>query len=246
MKTIKIIALCATAALVLASCAGKTSNEPQPAGISKAEVDSVSFMMGYSFGMSVKQNNFGALDCNQIIKGIKTAIADDMNEPTVEQEEFYRVVNGFIEKRMAAVASENKAKADKFFEDNGKKSGVITTASGLQYQIVREGNGVKPIPGDKVKVNYEGTIATTGEKFDSSYDREEPAEFGLTDVIPGWTEGLQIIDEGGEITLWIPAELAYGERGAGSVIAPNSPLKFRVELLEVIHPEKTENAEETK
>jgi FKBP-type peptidyl-prolyl cis-trans isomerases 1 len=216
-------------AIILASCsAGMTSNEKQPASITKADVDSLSYMIGYSFGQQIKGSDFGALSYDKILSGMKDAIKG----VEVDQAQFYAVLNGFMEKRMASVKEANEAEAEKFFEENGKKDGVVTTASGLQYQIVREGNGVKPLATSTIEVNYEGTTLE-GEVFDSSYERGETATFPLNQVIPGWTEGLQLIDEGGEIILWIPADLAYGDRGAGGKIGPNKALKFRVELVKI-------------
>ena len=109
----------------------------------------------------------------------------------------------------------------------------MTTERGLQYQVITEGTGAKPTETDKVKVHYTGTLLD-GTKFDSSLDRGEPAEFGVNQVIKGWTEGLQIMPVGSKYIFWIPSELAYGERGAGRDIKPNSVLKFEVELLEIV------------
>lgn len=216
-------------ALMLASCSiGMTSNEKQPETITKSDVDSLSYMIGYSFGQQIKGSDFGAISYDKIIAGMKDAIKG----VEVDQAQFYAVINGFMEKRMASVKEANDAQAAKFFEENAKKDGVVTTASGLQYMIVREGNGVKPIAGSTVEVNYEGTTLD-GEVFDSSYARGEAATFPLNQVIAGWTEGIQLVDEGGEIILWIPAALAYGERGAGGMIGPNQALKFRVELIKI-------------
>ena len=117
--------------------------------------------------------------------------------------------------------------------ENKTMSGVITTESGLQYQVVTEGKGAKPTADDKVKVHYTGTLLN-GTKFDSSVDRGEPAEFGVGQVIKGWTEVLQLMPVGSKYIVWIPSELAYGERGAGADIRPNSTLKFEIELLEIV------------
>lgn len=235
----KVTAFCAVAALILCSCSRYTSKEKQPEGITKAETDSASYMIGYNFGQVIKGNNFGSLNLCEIQKGIKDAVAG----VEVEEELFYTTINGFLEKRSKAIAAENQAEADKFFEANGKEEGVVTTESGLQYKVVRDGNGVKPANDlDKVEVNYEGSLLD-GTVFDSSYERGETATFALNQVIKGWGEGLKYIDEGGEITLWIPADLAYGERGAGEKIAPGSALKFRVELVKVT---PVEPKEETK
>lgn len=225
----KAIAICAAAALVFCSCSNYTSKEKQPESISKATVDSVSYLLGYNFGQIIKGNNFGSLNINEIVKGMK----DCGNDVKVEEELLYSTINSFLETRMKAVAETNKAAAEKFFEENGKKEGVITTESGLQFKIERDGNGVKPTNiKDQVEVNYEGCLLD-GTVFDSSYERGESASFALNQVIKGWGEGLQNIDEGGEITLWIPADLAYGDRGAGDKITPGSALKFKVELIKV-------------
>ncbi|MCK9625324.1 MAG: FKBP-type peptidyl-prolyl cis-trans isomerase [Bacteroidales bacterium] len=231
MKTIKIITMCMLGVLILASCGTKKTN-PQPEGITKADVDSVSYALGASVGQSISMNNFGDLNMNALTRGIKDALAE---KEGLDQEYIYKTVNGFFEKRNNALLKVNIAAGQKFMEENGKKEGVITTESGIQYQIVRTGNGVKPSADDIVEVNYEGTLLN-GKVFDSSYKRKESVTFPLNSVIKGWAEGLQYIDEGGEITLWIPSGLAYGEKGAGGVIGPNETLKFKVELIKVKTP----------
>lgn len=129
----------------------------------------------------------------------------------------------------------------KWLETNATEEGVITTASGLQYRVIREGTGSKPGPNDIVTVHYTGTTIE-GQKFDSSYDRGEPAQFRVSNVIKGWVEGLQLMNEGSKLMLYIPYNLAYGERGAGTIIKPFETLIFDVELLEVIkEPQQTGN-----
>lgn len=130
---------------------------------------------------------------------------------------------------MAESAAE---KGEKFLKENATKEGVKTTASGLQYKITKEGEGKSPAATDSVLVHYRGTLLD-GKEFDSSYKRNEPIEFPLNRVIPGWTEGLQLLKEGGKATLYIPSKLAYGSRGAGGVIGPDETLIFEVELLKV-------------
>lgn len=227
-KFFTVAVLCAISAMMFSSCDKKTAAGSQPAGISKSDIDSVSYMIGYSTGMQIMQSNFGPLSANAIIKGIQ----DASKGVEVDYAVFQTTVNGFMEKRMEAVSSENKEKSEKMLAANGKKSGVVTTESGLQYQIVREGEGVKPGERDTVEVNYEGKNLA-GKVFDSSYDRGVTAKFPLNGVIKGWTEGLQYIGEGGEIMLWIPAELAYGERSVSADIGPNEALAFKVELISV-------------
>lgn len=132
----------------------------------------------------------------------------------------------------ATTPQENKEAGEAFLAENAKKAGVVTTASGLQYQILTEGSGASPKASDNVTVHYRGTTIL-GEEFDSSYSRGEPATFPLNRVIAGWTEGLQLMKEGAKYRFFIPSELAYGERGAGRTIGPNSALIFDVELLKV-------------
>lgn len=228
-KVFTITIICALAALTLASCDKKTSEGKQPASITAADIDSVSYMIGYSTGMQIKQSDFGPLSAKQIIKGIQDACAG----VEVDYMQFQQVVNGFMEKRSQAVGEEMAKRSEAFLADNAKKDGVLTTESGLQYKIIREGEGIKPSSAqDTVEVHYEGTNLD-GKVFDSSYERDQTATFPLNGVIKGWTEGMQLIGEGGEIMLWIPADLAYGERGAGGDIHPNEALTFKVELKSV-------------
>ena len=228
MKPFDFFAACTIATLALVSCVRMTSDEKTPSNISQEELDKVSYLVGYSFGQYIKGNDLGALSLNQIEKGIKDAVAS----VEVDEEEFYEVLNEYMEKRSEASKSKNSSEADSFFKENGAKAGVVTTASGLQYQILRDGNGKKPGADDSVEVNYEGTLLD-GTVFDSSYERGETASFALSQVIAGWSEGLQHCEEGGEIILWLPSDLAYGETGAGSQIGPNAALKFRVELIKI-------------
>lgn len=139
-----------------------------------------------------------------------------------------------------AEAEENAKKSAAYLADNAKKAGVLTTASGLQYQVVTTGKGPKPKPTDKVKVNYEGRLID-GTLFDSSIQRGEPASFALDQVIPGWTEALQLMPVGSKFKLTIPASLGYGEQGAGP-IPPNSVLLFDVELLDILKPDATDDS----
>lgn len=230
MKQLKIVTLLAVVAMLFASCGTHVkSTNPQPKGISKTEVDSVSYAIGYSLGMSIKMGNFGDLSMAKINKGMKDALEGLELQP----QDVNSVITDFVEKRNMALSQVNIAKSEKFLADNAKKDSIQTTASGLQYKIVRPGDGMKPFAKDSVEVNYEGSTID-GKIFDSSYERGESVTFGLSQVIKGWTEGIQLIGEGGEIMLYIPAELGYGERGAGDVIAPNEALIFKVELIKVI------------
>ncbi|HKM11811.1 MAG TPA: FKBP-type peptidyl-prolyl cis-trans isomerase [Bacteroidales bacterium] len=240
MKAIKFCAICVLGAMMMISCSTKTSDEGQPAGITKAQVDSVSYALGQNFGMIISMNDFGSLNFNEIVAGMKDIFAMGKIDPQEANRigsEFSAVINKFMEDRMTLIGEETLAKGKEFLENNAKNEGVVTTESGLQYKIEREGNGVFPTAESTVECNYEGTLID-GTVFDSSYERGNTATFNLQNVIQGWTEGLQLIDEGGEITLWIPADLAYGERGAGANIGPNETLKFKVELIRVVPEEE--------
>lgn len=229
MKKFMFLA-CASCALILASCCGgKTSNDKQPAAVTAADVDSVSYMMGFSFGMQIKEGGFGALEYAKIIEGMKDAAGG----VEVDVNEFRRIVNTFLDKRRKALAEEMLVKSAEFLEQKRAEEGVDSTMTGLLYKIIREGEGPRPMVIDTVEVNYEGRNLA-GKVFDSSYERGNTAIFPLEGVIKGWTEGLQLIGEGGEIMLYIPASMAYGEYGGGNPdIRPNEALTFRVELLKV-------------
>ena len=147
--------------------------------------------------------------------------------------EFTTSVKQKVEAQRAAQSGTNKAAGEKFLAENKTKKGVFTTPSGLQYMVLRQGSGARPKPTDRVRVNYHGTLLD-GTVFDSSYERGgQPVEFMLNQVIPGWTEGVSMMPVGSKFRFWVPSELAYGEKGAGAQIGPNSTLVFDVELLAI-------------
>ena len=169
---------------------------------------------------------------NDVLEGKKVLLTEEQANDI--RETFAQKMQA---KRLAEMMAESKKNADdgkKFLADNGKKPGVVTTASGLQYQVITEGKGAKPGPGDAVKVKYKGTLLD-GKEFDSSYKRGEPAVLPLGGVIPGWSEGLQLMQVGSKYKFWIPAKLAYGEQ-APPMIGPNQVLEFEVELLDIVKP----------
>jgi FKBP-type peptidyl-prolyl cis-trans isomerase len=176
------------------------------------------------------QQGFEALDLDAFNAGIQDVFK---NEPLkVEKEQTQMIVQQFIQKGMEAKTKKAREEGDAFLEANKSKEGVKVTASGLQYKIVQEGSGKSPAATDNVTVHYTGKLVD-GTVFDSSVQRGEPATFGLNQVIPGWTEGLQLLKEGGKAILYIPYQLGYGERGAGGQIPPYSTLIFEVELIKV-------------
>jgi len=189
-----------------------------------------SYALGMNFGSSLKEGNINP-DWDEFLQGMKDYLYDNKPRYTMEEASkiFYEAYNASIEKRNAS----NKQAGIDFLEKNSQKAGVTTTASGLQYEVLSQGNGPKPAGNDTVKVNYKGTLID-GTEFDSSYTRGQPIEFPLNGVIRGWTEGLQLMNVGSKYRLFIPSALGYGAEGAGSQIPPNSTLIFEVELLDIV------------
>lgn len=201
------------------------------------ERDKASYLVGMQIGGSLQQIK-EEIDLPIVFQAIETVLND--GTPLLSQEEAGTVQKAFAERlqtkhaaEQQATATKNKQEGEAFLAKNKNVKGVKTTASGLQYQVITEGKGPKPATTDRVKVHYTGTLLD-GTKFDSSVDRGEPAEFALNQVIPGWTEGLQLMPVGSKYTLWIPSDLAYGDRGTPGPIGPNATLKFDVELIEIV------------
>jgi peptidyl-prolyl cis-trans isomerase len=199
-------------------------------------MDKVSYALGIGIGRQLSQMGAADLNIDDFAQAIKDVIAGDLKLGDAEAQQIVQEFFAKQEEKQKAVAAEKgkaaKQDGEKFLAENGKKEGVITTASGLQYQVLREGNGQSPKATDTVECHYEGTLID-GTKFDSSYDRGQTATFPLNQVIAGWTEGLQLMKEGGKYRFFIPYELGYGERGAGASIPPFSTLVFDVELVSV-------------
>jgi len=190
-----------------------------------------SYALGMNIGSSLKTDGL-YLDWDEFLKGIKDILYDKDVRFTMEEASqiFYEAYNANNEKREAA----NKQAGIDFLEKNGKKPGVTTTESGLQYEVISPGYGPQPSVQDMVKVHYKGSLID-GTEFDSSYSRGEPIEFPLYGVIQGWTEGLQLMNTGSKFRLFIPSDLGYGPEGHGPQIPPNSTLIFEVELLDIVH-----------
>ena len=199
-------------------------------------MDNVSYALGIGIGRQLSQMGAADLNIDDFAQAIKDVIAGDLKLGDAEAQQIVQEFFAKQEEKQKAEAAEKgkaaKQDGEKFLAENGKKEGVITTASGLQYQVLREGNGQSPKATDTVECHYEGTLID-GTKFDSSYDRGQTATFPLNQVIAGWTEGLQLMKEGGKYRFFIPYELGYGERGAGASIPPFSTLVFDVELVSV-------------
>lgn len=193
------------------------------------ELDSVSYSLGIIMGTSIGNAGIGNLNNEQFLKGINDAISG--SQPVLSNEEANRFLNGYVTRLNEVRAVKNLEEGKKFLEENAAKEGVVTLPSGLQYKIIREGIGKTPVDTSFVTVHYTGRLID-GKVFDSSVERGQPAQFQLNQVIPGWTEALKLMKTGSSWVLYIPPELAYGERGTPGIL-PNSVLIFDVELLGV-------------
>ena len=240
MKFSKIFVI-AAAAVLIASCGANKgaegSKEVQALLPKASQIDSVSYLIGINFGSWVKGNNFGELNYGEVVKGMKAFIRSKGNprdsnfvkQFKVNPELMNEVLDDFVSKRREYTQKLNLEKEEKFLTENKDKEGVQVTESGLQYIILEPGNDVHPTVKDTVTVNYKGTLLN-GDVFDES--NGNPATFTLGRVIKGWSEGMQLIGEGGKIRLFVPAELGYGEYGTRG-IEPNSTLIFDVDLEKV-------------
>ena len=196
----------------------------------------ISYTIGVNIGQDFKSQNMD-VDPDVLLMGLKDVLSG--KELQLTEEEMVQEVQNFQQEmqakmaaEMEAVATKNKAEGESFLAENAKQEGIVVTESGLQYKILEPGEGDAPGPADLATVHYRGTLID-GTQFDSSYDRGQPATFPVGGVIPGWTEALQLMKPGARFQLFIPADLAYGERGAGQDIGPNATLLFDVELISV-------------
>jgi len=201
-------------------------------------MDKLSYALGLGIGQQLSQMGAQNLNVDDFAQSIRDVL--EGNPLKMKHQEAQQIVQQYFmeqEQKMNAQMAEKgkiaKAEGEKYLAENQKKEGVVTLPSGLQYQVLREGNGKKPTAKDQVKCHYEGFLID-GTVFDSSVERGEPAVFGLQQVIAGWTEGLQLMQEGAKYRFFIPYRLAYGEGGAGQLIPPYAALIFDVELIEVL------------
>lgn len=222
------------AALCLATISTEAIAQKKPK--LKTQMDSVSYAIGLNLGANIRKDSLG-INPDVLLVGLKDAIADKGQMLTHEQigevmSRFEQMLTARQQAKTAPVAAKNKQVGEAFLAQNKNRQGVVVLPSGLQYEVITPGAGKKPTPSDNVTVHYTGTLID-GKVFDSSVQRGEPAKFGVSQVIRGWTEALQLMQEGAKWKLYIPSELAYGPNGAGGDIGPNSVLVFEVELLKV-------------
>lgn len=242
IKKTGLLGVAVGAALLTAGCNEEAKKETAAAP-AEVQLDSVekkvTYIVGFNMATQAKANGLD-FDKDVMVQAIEDVAGE--KEPRIAQEEQQKIMMEFQEAQQAkrdeerkAVAGENLKKSEEFLAENAKKESVKTTESGLQYEVVSAStkeDAKTPSATDTVKVHYHGTLVD-GTVFDSSVDRGQPASFGVNRVIKGWTEGLQLMKEGDKFKFFIPADLAYGENGAGAKIGPNSALVFEVELLEV-------------
>lgn len=243
-KLIILLILFGASALLTAQTKTTTANTAKSNVSGTVVLKTLADSVGYSFGIEqAEQMKYGVPSDLFSLEAFIQGMIDVLQETTIKlsPEDAEKSKNTFQTKaqerqteEMAKIVSQNKAAGEKYLADNAKRSGVVTTTSGLQYEQIVEGTGIHPQATDKVTVHYTGTLLD-GTKFDSSVDRGEPATFQLNQVIPGWTEGLQLMKEGGKAKLYIPSTLAYGDgqQRQGSPIQPGSTLIFEVELIKV-------------
>jgi len=252
--TIALIAGTALAAEDEAKADTKVKEATKAAAPAKelTQMQKVSYCIGLDMGGNFKQMELD-VDIDLLTQGMKAGLTDAT--PMLTEDQIKEVMMQFQkemmvkqqemmakqQKKMAEQGKKNKEEGEKFLAENKKKKGVITTPSGLQYIVIKEGEGDSPSDDDTVSVDYVGTLLD-GTKFDSSYDRGQPATFPVKGVIKGWTEALKLMKPGSKLKLFIPSDLAYGERGAGKVIGPDATLIFEVELKDVKKADKADKA----
>ena len=194
------------------------------------KIDSVSYSLGISVANNLKSSGFESIETDALSSAFNDVFAD--NEVRITEDDANLIIQEYFAELSDKKSQEAITEGSSFLADNAKKEGVIVTSSGLQYEIITNGTGATPSETDQVTVHYHGTLLD-GTVFDSSVDRGQPATFPVNGVIPGWVEALQLMNVGSKHKLYIPSNLAYGERGAGGSIGPNATLIFEVELLSI-------------
>ena len=226
----KLSSVVCAAVLLAYAMPGAAADKPEL----KTEPEKNGYSVGYDLGRSIHRQ-LADVDAESMARGLKDAMAGAPSAlPEQEMQQRFMTVR---QESARKIAEKNKKDGEAFLARNKGEKGVKTTASGLQYKIITAGKGKQPTVEDTVTVNYRGTLVD-GTEFDSSYKRNQPATFPVKGVIPGWTEALQLMKEGSKWMLYLPSTIAYGERGAGNLIGPNSALIFEVELLSINKPKE--------
>ena len=211
------------------SIQGFMAQKQQNPDATAENLSEISYNLGVLLGANVKTPQFSDVNSELVMAAMRDQLVN--NSTKISNDDSRKIISDFMAAQQAKQGELNLVEGQKFLEENGQKEGVVTTASGLQYEVMVEGGtGQKPTAADEVKVHYHGTLLD-GTVFDSSVDRGEPISFPLSGVISGWTEGVQLMDIGSKYRFFIPSDLAYGPRGAGGSIGPNATLIFEVELL---------------
>jgi FKBP-type peptidyl-prolyl cis-trans isomerase FklB len=223
MKKLFVIGLCVVMSLPALNV--KAQNN-------MTQEEKISYALGAANGEQLSQVGLTAINLQIYMQGMQDALKGANKLSQQEMQELFQIIQQRVQDLQNKAANVEKERGQKFLEENKKNKDVKVTSSGLQYKVITMGKGIKPVATDNVKVHYHGTTID-GVVFDSSVERGQPATFGLNQVIAGWTEGLQLMSEGSKFIFYIPAELAYGDRGAGSDIKPGAALIFDVELLEI-------------
>lgn len=222
----KVLFAVLTATLIFSGACKNSKNE----NLEAVDMKKASYAFGMSIGTSLKNAGMTNLNYNEMVRGIQDVINDKKTTLTIEEAQMF--IQNALMQSQNRIAFANQRKGTEFLEKNSKKPNIKTTPSGLQYEVIKDGAGAHPQETDVVTVHYTGTTID-GKVFDSSVERNEPATFTVNEVIPGWTEGLQLMTVGSKYRFYIPADLAYGPMGAGGVIGPNETLIFEVELLKI-------------
>ncbi|WP_081670965.1 FKBP-type peptidyl-prolyl cis-trans isomerase [Sporocytophaga myxococcoides] len=234
MKLVNVFAAAGLGILALStpSLAQKKSKKgmEQQTFTLKTKIDTVSYALGANIAENLKQQGFENLNVDAFAQAFKDLAAK--KQPLVTSEQARTILNEYFAQLQQEKANKNLVEGQKFLEENKKKPGVVTLPSGLQYQVIKEGDGPTPKATDKVTTHYHGTLID-GTVFDSSVERGQPATFPVNGVIQGWVEALQLMKVGSKWRLFVPSNLAYGERGAGESIGPNTALIFEVELISI-------------
>jgi len=242
-RSLLLAGIIASSVLVVACKEGGDATAKKELALT-TDIQKVSYGLGLNVGQNLQAQGI-ELDSATFTAGLDDALKKA--EPRLKQEDIMKAMQEFQKQQMAkrkaerdASADKNKKEAEAFLAENGKKEGVVTTASGLQYKVLTEGKGAKPTADDTVEVNYKGTFLN-GEEFDSSYKRGKPVTFAVKGVVPGWTEVLQLMPAGSKWEVVLPSDLAYGPGGTGR-IGPNAALKFDIELISIKEKPKAEAA----